>query len=226
MEGWPKQQSGRMRGRRVSAAKRLAMLEAARREFSVSGYLNANMDAVAASASVSKRTLYNHFPSKEVLFRAIIVRVAEEISRVATLRYRNDAPLREQLEQYAIQSIRLMRDARYLQLFRTVLAEHVRNPALVEPALATYWKAEYGFADWVRAAVADRRLFVRDAVRAGHIFGSLMRGAIIWPSILGRSSFKSDRLNAPINEAIDMFLAYYSVPERAKPQRNRARPAS
>ncbi|MFI4994807.1 MAG: TetR/AcrR family transcriptional regulator [Hyphomicrobiales bacterium] len=198
--------------------KRQAMLEAARAEFAASGYLNANMDAVAASAGVSKRTLYNHFPSKETLFRALIVGLAEEISRVAMIRYERDIPLRKQLERYARDSIRLMRDARYLRLFRAVLAEHIRNPALVEPALVTYWKAEYGFADWVRAAAKDGRLSARDAVRAGHIFGSLMRGAIIWPSVLGRSSFKADRLNATINEAIDMFLAFYSMPApRASP---------
>ena len=105
-----------------------------------------------------------------------------------------------------------MRDVKYLRLFRTVLAEHIRNPALVEPALDTYWTAEYGFADWVRAAVADGRLSARDAVRAGHIFGSLMRGTIVWPSVLGRSVLKADRLDATINEAIDMFLAYYAKP--------------
>jgi TetR/AcrR family transcriptional regulator of autoinduction and epiphytic fitness len=142
------------------------------------------------------------------------VAIAEEISRVATIRYDPDAPLRVQLERYAHDSIRLMRDKDYLQLFRAVLAEHIRNPDVVEPALASYWKAEYGFADWVKAAVADGRLSARDASRAGHIFGSLMRGAIIWPSVLGRSTFKTDRLNATINEAIDMFLAYYAEPAR------------
>jgi TetR/AcrR family transcriptional regulator, regulator of autoinduction and epiphytic fitness len=188
------------------------MLEAARMEFAAAGYLNASMDTIAAAADVSKRTLYNHFPSKEALFRALIVGLAEEISRVAMISYARDVPLRKQLERYARDSIGLMRDPRYLKLFRAVLAEHIRNPALVEPALVTYWKAEYGFADWVKAATSDGRLFARDPVRAGHIFGSLMRGAIIWPSVLGRSTFKADRLNATINEAIDMFLAFYSAP--------------
>jgi TetR/AcrR family transcriptional regulator, regulator of autoinduction and epiphytic fitness len=213
------QLSQRKRGRPISVAKRGAMLDAARVEFAGAGYANANMDAIAAAAKVSKRTLYNHFPSKETLFRALITAIAAEISRVATIRYERDQPLRKQLERYAHDSIGLMRDKGYLQLFRTVLAEHIRDPSLVEPALVSYWKAEYGFADWVRAAVADGRLSVRDAVRSGHIFGSLMRGAIIWPSVLGRSTFKADRLNATINEAIDMFLAYYATPgsHEAKP---------
>jgi TetR/AcrR family transcriptional regulator of autoinduction and epiphytic fitness len=187
------------------------MLEAARVEFAAAGYLNANMDTIAATAGVSKRTLYNHFPSKEVLFRTLVVGLAEEISRVATIHYTRDVPVRKQLEQYARDSIRLMRDQKYLRLFRAVLAEHIRKPDLVEPALAAYWKAEYGFADWVKAAAMDGRLSARDPGRAGHIFGALMRGAIIWPGVLGRSTFRSDRLDATINEAIDMFLAFYSA---------------
>ncbi|HEX5664228.1 MAG TPA: helix-turn-helix domain-containing protein, partial [Xanthomonadaceae bacterium] len=57
---------------RLTDRKRAAILEAAVAEFRESGYEATSMDRIAASAGVSKRTVYNHFPSKEVLFTRIL----------------------------------------------------------------------------------------------------------------------------------------------------------
>ena len=55
------------------------------------------MDRVAASAGVSKRTVYNHFPSKEALFAQILQQLSERIAEELDLAYRGDRPLRTQL---------------------------------------------------------------------------------------------------------------------------------
>jgi TetR/AcrR family transcriptional regulator of autoinduction and epiphytic fitness len=52
----------------LSQRKHLAIIEAAIVEFKDNGYNASSMDAVAAHAQASKRTVYNHFPSKEALF--------------------------------------------------------------------------------------------------------------------------------------------------------------
>ena len=200
----------RPRGRPVSLAKRRAILEAGIAEFGTSGYRDASMDAIAARAGVSKRTLYNHFPSKAILFRALVADLKKKITLSSTIEYRRDVPLRQQLRQFAQESIKLMRDPDNLRFSRAVVAEHMLSPALVEAALGDYWKDEYGFAAWVDAARRDGRLKVKDAVRASHIFASIVRGVIFWPALLGRHHFESRNLNAAINEAVDMFLAFYA----------------
>ena len=63
------------------------MLEAAIAEFQACGYQSASMDAIAAAAGVSKRTLYNHFSSKEALFRALAAEMGERVSVSAALVY-------------------------------------------------------------------------------------------------------------------------------------------
>ncbi len=51
---------------------RRSIVDAARVLFLDRGYEGTSTDAVAAAVPVSKRTLYNHFPSKAALFEAVI----------------------------------------------------------------------------------------------------------------------------------------------------------
>lgn len=53
-------------------SKRHQILEAAQRCFYEQGITATGVDAIAAAADVSKRTLYNHFPSKDDLLLAYI----------------------------------------------------------------------------------------------------------------------------------------------------------
>lgn len=58
---------------RLTDRKRDAIVQAAIEEFRQHGFNGTSMDRVAAAAEVSKRTVYNHFPSKEDLFEAILM---------------------------------------------------------------------------------------------------------------------------------------------------------
>ena len=195
-------------GRPVSLQKRQAMCDAAIAEFAQSGYDSASVDAIAARAQVSKRTLYNHFPSKEDLFKALVSEVGLRISVPATLRYAPHIPLREQVLRFVRETLALVAEAQTLQLLRTVLAEHLRHPERVEPILAHYWRNEYGFIAWAEAACADGRLR-GDPGKIGHALTSMMRAHVFWPMLLGRLERRTGAFDAEISEAVDMFLHYY-----------------
>jgi AcrR family transcriptional regulator len=55
-----------------AAAIETAILEAARSQFLAAGYEGASMDAIAASARVSKGTLYTRYPTKSALLHAVV----------------------------------------------------------------------------------------------------------------------------------------------------------
>ncbi len=55
----------------VSDQKKKQIVEAAIAEFQEKGYAGASMDRISERAQVSKRTVYNHFESKDVLFKEI-----------------------------------------------------------------------------------------------------------------------------------------------------------
>ena len=59
-------------GRPKDLAKGAAILEAAKRMFTLHGYERVSMDQIAAEAGVSKLTVYSHFGDKDALFAAAV----------------------------------------------------------------------------------------------------------------------------------------------------------
>ncbi|WP_373352952.1 TetR/AcrR family transcriptional regulator [Pseudoroseicyclus sp. CXY001] len=62
-----------------SDAKRTDILDAAEALFVAYGYERPSVDAIAARANVSKRTIYNQFDGKQALFEKVLERVHETL---------------------------------------------------------------------------------------------------------------------------------------------------
>lgn len=65
--------------REGSALKRAAILLAARELFLADGFDRTSVDAIAASAVVSKRTVYDYFGDKQTLLLAVVTNVGEAL---------------------------------------------------------------------------------------------------------------------------------------------------
>ncbi|GAA1011973.1 TetR family transcriptional regulator [Acrocarpospora pleiomorpha] len=67
-------------GRRLrSEGKKAAILDAAEALFIAEGYERASVDAIAARAQVSKRTVYDHFGEKGTIFLRVLERVNDAL---------------------------------------------------------------------------------------------------------------------------------------------------
>jgi AcrR family transcriptional regulator len=64
--------ASRVRKRLSAAERRATILAAAVRAFAAEGYDETSMDRIALRAKVSKPVLYDHFPSKQALFLAML----------------------------------------------------------------------------------------------------------------------------------------------------------
>jgi len=64
-------QPGRPSAARIQAINQV-LLSTARAEFYRSGYEGARVDTIAAAAGISKATLYDRYPTKEALLRAVV----------------------------------------------------------------------------------------------------------------------------------------------------------
>jgi TetR/AcrR family transcriptional regulator of autoinduction and epiphytic fitness len=195
---------------RLTDRKRAAILEAAVAEFRESGYEATSMDRIAASAGVSKRTVYNHFPSKEVLFTRILEQMWERGADGLDMPYRTDRPLRAQLLELVEQKMRLLHDPSFTDLARVAIAAGVHNPDLARELIARMGIREEGLTAWVRAAAADGRLKAPDPVFASMQLQSLVKGFAFWPQIaMGQPPLTAAQQTQVTEAAVEMFLAYY-----------------
>jgi AcrR family transcriptional regulator len=115
--------------------KRAQIRAAARELFLQRGFQATTTDAIAATASISKETLYRYFPRKEDLFvdvlrsltveRAIWVRLMERAAEP-----RNARQLRALLLTTVQALLDTMLQAEYLAMLRLIVAESPRFPEL------------------------------------------------------------------------------------------------
>jgi TetR/AcrR family transcriptional regulator of autoinduction and epiphytic fitness len=195
---------------RLTDRKRAAILDAAMAEFRQSGYAATSMDRIAASAGVSKRTVYNHFPSKEALFAQILEQLWERSMEGVDLAYSKARPLRAQLFELLDQKLALLRDENFGELARVAIAAGLHSPELAQEVIARMGDREEGLTTWIRAAAADGRLKTDDPLFAAMQMHALVKGFAFWPQIaLGQAPLTPAQGRQVAESAVDMFLAYY-----------------
>jgi TetR/AcrR family transcriptional regulator of autoinduction and epiphytic fitness len=196
---------------RLTDRKRAAIIDAAVSEFRQSGYAATSMDRIAATAGVSKRTVYNHFPSKEALFAQILELMWERSTEGVDLVYRKDRPLREQLLELLDQKLQLLRDENFAELARVAIAAGIHSPELAQELVSRMGDREEGLTTWIRAAAADGRLKTSDPLFAALQMHALVKGFAFWPQIaLGQPPLTAAQQKQVAERAVDMFLACYA----------------
>ena len=196
---------------RLTDRKRAAILEAAVAEFRQSGYEATSMDRIAATAGVSKRTVYNHFPGKDVLFAEILQLLLERSRDGLDLAYRSDAPLRPQLLELVRQKLALFQDPHFTDLARVAIAAAIHSPELAQKMVARMGEREEGLTTWVRAATADGRLETQDPLFACMQLQALVKGVAFWPQLtLSQPPLDAAQQAHVADHAVGMFLAYYA----------------
>jgi len=114
--------------RRLTDRKRLAIVQAAAMEFQTRGYFSTSMNVIAATANVSKRTLYNHFDSKEALFDAIIEELTQKAELLPECSFDPTRDLREQLVELAEAEVQFMTSASVVALARAGISRVLAEP--------------------------------------------------------------------------------------------------
>jgi TetR/AcrR family transcriptional repressor of mexJK operon len=118
------------------------ILEVATELFLTEGYGSATIDAVAARAGVSKRTLYHRFADKSALFVAVVHRIVSLIRPppgVALLEGSNPQEILRRLAGFVLQAAL---SPQAIALHRLVMAEAARFPELVRAVYDEGWADE------------------------------------------------------------------------------------
>lgn len=114
----------------ATQARREAIIRAARALFFEKGYAGTPMNAVAAAVGGSKTTLWNCFPSKEELFKAVIDDMAEQYSEALKIDLSLEADIASELRRFALALLRTLSNEHVIALQRLVISEAERFPEL------------------------------------------------------------------------------------------------
>lgn len=191
----------------LSEQKHLDILEAAKAEFLKRGFDNVSMDAIADRASVSKRTVYNHFSSKDALFEAITEQLIDRVKGGLRVDYDPTKSLEAQLRAIAELHVRVCSDKEMLRTARMLLTGVLSTPDASRDALQrAKWEKE-PLIEWIRAAQADGKIGDCDAKINAHLFRAMLDGMFFWPRITGAQEPPADKDRVTvINNAVGMFL--------------------
>jgi len=197
---------------RLTDRKRDAIIQAAIVEFRANGFDITSMDKIAATAGVSKRTVYNHFPSKEELFAEILNKLWNSICTEQETPYHNDQPLRPQLEAVLRAKLQTLSDNNFLDLARVAIAATIHSPERGQDMVARLGEREEGLTVWIRAAQADGRLKAVDPVFAAHQVQGLIKAFAFWPQIsMGQPGLSAEMQTCVVESTLDMFLTCYQL---------------
>ncbi|MFJ4249036.1 TetR/AcrR family transcriptional regulator [Pseudomonas sp. NPDC089741] len=197
---------------RLTDRKREAIIQAAIAEFRDNGFEITSMDRIAATAGVSKRTVYNHFPSKEELFAEILNQLWTRISAEQAVTYNPEQPLREQLRQMLQAKVQMMADENFLTLARVAIAATIHSPERAQNMVERMGEREEGLTVWIRAAQADGRLKPVDPQFAANQVQGLLKTFGFWPQMsMGRAALDVEMQNTVAESALEMFLAHYQL---------------
>lgn len=195
-----------------SSPKRAAIVGAAADLFLHSGYGAVSMDNIAAEAEVSKRTVYSHFPGKDVLFAAVMTNHCNQVSGIDTLQLDPEAEPEVVLSDLGTRFLRLITSEQAVALFRTVVAEAGRFPELGQ----TFY--DCGPTRWVAAlspylAEQNRRgrLNVPDVDAAAAFLLYRLKDPLHMRCILGVQETPSDtEIREHVAAAVAGFLKIYA----------------
>ena len=195
------------RKKRDTSRKHKIILDNAIEEFTQNGFENTSIDKIAETAGVSKRTIYNHFQSKEKLFQDIVKGFIAERDSIKPIEYSKTIPLEEQLNTFAKAEIYLIKDPVNRGLSKLLTSVFLMN---IEFGKATYnqYTPHQNLIQWLKAAKSDGKLSFQSPQLAARIFYGLVEGCITWGAMMSDGE-NLKHIDPVLDELIAVFLSRY-----------------
>lgn len=196
-----------------SEVKKLAIIDAATESFLEKGYGESSMDDIAQRAGVSKRTVYNHFPGKDVLFGAIIQGECERALETAHARMHcceEDIP--GTMRNFATDFLTMIYSTKGVKLFRTIVAEAERFPELGNIFfLAGVCPAQVKVQEYLEKMMEEGKIVKFDPIKAASQFFSLIKGEMHYKLLLCYQKEASrEDIAELVDEGLEVWMRAYT----------------
>ncbi|MER7009457.1 TetR/AcrR family transcriptional regulator [Dactylosporangium sp. NPDC000555] len=201
--------------RQGSPVKRAAIARAALEVFVREGYARASVDAIAASAGVSKRTIYDYYGDKEQLFLSTLRETQEaqtaafnELLDRTVGRFDDlEAALTRFGREFAVE---IARSAERAAVMRLMIAEASHFPALLERASAG--SVQRALADRLAELAELGLLDIPDPMEAAEFLGLLVTGRVNNRSWYGAVQLDDAEIARLAAGGVQIFLRAYRRP--------------
>lgn len=200
------------RKKRDTSKKHNDIIQGAIQVFIDKGYELASMDEIAVASNVSKRTIYNHFENKELLFESVVRHFLKERQSLRPIRYDSSQTIEHQLKQFIDAELYLIDDP-----IRRGLSRFLTSHFLIDISFASILQEQQppqlDFIKWLEQVVEDKRLCIESPSLAARLFYGMIEGCLTWPALMsdGATLHQSDEI---IPEVIQCFLNRYKCPEK------------
>ncbi len=195
-----------------SEIKREAIINAAMTSFKENGVKATSMDKLAELACVSKRTVYNHFETKESLVMFLLSDLWNKVLVQPNMEYQPDACLEMQLHAILLSEVNLMSSEDYLDLTRVAFGHLFYHPEALLKEVEKIASQETTLHRWITAAASDNKLKNVDPAFANSQLHSLIKGQCFWPQLmrLQPELSESDKQYL-VQQTVAMFLSHYQA---------------
>jgi len=194
---------------RDKSKKRATILEGAVDVFISMGYELTSMDKIAETAGVSKRTIYNHFGSKENLFQAIVADFLAQRQSLKTITYDPEISLEEQLLAFANAEIFLVDSPKQSEIARFLTMVFLKDLNYTRETVAKYPPNYEMLLGWLKEAEKDSKIKTDNLLLAARVFYALVEGAITYPALFSKGINRA-AIKPMLDEIIATFLDRYS----------------
>lgn len=164
-------------GRPADPAKRGAILAAASKSFFGVGFAATSIEQVAATAGVSKVTVYNHFGDKRGLFTAAVEAECERLRGHFRIEAQEGKDLRARLTAIGEAMVAFLSRPEMIQFERRIAAETEHEPAVGAAFLAAGpHRMKRAFVEWLAAMDEAGEIAVEDPELAAEQFVAMCKG--------------------------------------------------
>ena len=194
-----------------SQLKRAAIIEAARTTFKSLGVTATSMDKLAEVAGVSKRTVYNHFATKEALVMTLMTDLWEQALSQPTVAYDAHQPLEAQLQQLVRDDMDYLQSKEHIEVSRMLIG-HLFYTTEMQQEIKKIIKQETAILRWIKAANKDGRINVDNIEQAQDQVHSLIKGQCFWPLIFQIiEPLTDEEKDQHAAEIVKVFLCRYQI---------------
>lgn len=190
--------------------KRAVILAGATEVFRLEGFEAASMDRIAEVSGVSKRTIYNHFGSKDALFESVIEALVAVVVSNKQVEWDPSQSLESQLRAFARAKTMIVEDGQWLALVKVVLGIAIQQPERAREIMNKAVDGEAALVRWLGDADRAGRLRVPEPEMTSKLFWGLVAGTLFWPQIFEEPMAAAERERL-LDEVIATFLARYRI---------------